>query len=183
MPTLAQTKSIKAYFSEGKLYILAEGDKPTPCYIVSIVAEPMDVFPPIYKVQWYAKPGICAQHVTPYRVVSQGFSYPEAPASIKVHHLNEDGSDKVDDIQVQPYDFPSYHPVAGANFAANDPLGFRTATGVGDTVDSAIWKAIGALGSDPNAYPDKLYYYDVINLSVETGGIDGRQLIRVTVRG
>lgn len=89
---LATKETLSAVWTLNRLFIVATGHKPSPCYEVKVMRRPELIFPPRYAVvQCRPEDAVCPRVVTPYRAV--GVFTSAAVEEITVYH--QDGWEDV----------------------------------------------------------------------------------------
>ena len=190
-PASVQRASAVHFF--GRLLITVEGDKPNPCYTISIERSPIDVFPPQYDVKACIDPGkVCAQVITPYRVSSVFISS-------KVERITLKTASGEMPVEVRQVAGPDELHVAGAGadpplpairltdrheVEFGKPIQSREATGYSDnfSFDEAFRDALNHLAPSEPQHPDELTTIRVTNVGALFGGFVGFNKMFVSVK-
>lgn len=177
---LAPVQSAKGYQVGQHLVLIVAGDKPTPCHQVDIELQPMDIFPPQFRATMTTDPlAICAQVVTPYERVEAFSAGDLAGQTIRIEAA--DG-----DVEVQVEPVAESEDQTAARVSLDDVVGPPAeAFGYSESYDlgEAIRDAIGKLPGRGGNIADWLSHYEVLEISVEVGGIAGFNHLKVKVRG
>lgn len=176
---LSTRTSIRVFYGEGHLLIVAEGELPSPGYDVMIEQSPIRIFPPQYNLQRCRKPGVFPQVITPFRV-SATFRLDGPQEHVTVHHA--DGSDEV---PVEEYEeaLGPYRAALGPSESAECPPDADQATGFSKkfSFDEALANAIANLAPLEPTHPDTLETVKVLEIGAFFGGIAGFQDLWVKV--
>ncbi|HWB70693.1 MAG TPA: hypothetical protein VG452_00620 [Egibacteraceae bacterium] len=90
---LSTRSSIRAFYAREHLLIVAEGELPSPGYLVDIEQSLIEIFPPQFSLLRCRRPGVFPAVITPFRH-SESFRIGETrPEQVTVHHA--EGSDEV----------------------------------------------------------------------------------------
>ena len=180
--SLAECKKVQAVDFLGRLFISADGDKPTPCYVVKIVASPILIFPPQYEVQW-EQPKPCVDLSAPYHVVGGPFELPAGEKVVRVSY-RRDGKPVTDEIPIKIVrgadsrealasggggGFPGPFAAGVKGPAGDSAMGFSGSF----SFEEAFRNAIGNLPKRQPAHPDELVRVVVTNIGAEFGGFIG----------
>jgi hypothetical protein len=177
--SLAECEKVQAFDLLGRLFIVADGHKPTPCHMVRVVQNPILIFPPQYMVQW-EQPKPCPDLITPYHTVGGPFTLPSSQKSVKVAYLRE-GKSVTEDVEVKIVRAPAAGgggdaptPFAAATPAVTSPAtdtarGYSTAF----SFEEAFMNAIHNLPKRKPSHPDELETIEVKKIGAEFGGIVG----------
>lgn len=126
---LATKETLSAVWTLNRLFIVATGQVPSPCYEVKVVRRPELIFPPRYAVMKCRPERIfCPRVITPYRAVGVFNSGPVE--EITVYY--EDGFEQVRVTIIEdPMLEASGHGDAAAATAAGDAAAQPAASGLG----------------------------------------------------
>lgn len=196
---LAQVKSARAFHLDGQLIIVAKGDKPNPCYAVTIERSFLTIHPPQYLVRACIDTGqICMQVVTPYRTANLFASGPVKEITLKTaggdvrvevqeigadkHRITAAGGDHVPFPYAQQLNLSKL--IEGELELLPGAPEPREATGYSDafSFDEAFRDALANLPPSQRQYPDQLVTVTVSNVGALFGGIAGFNKMFVRVR-
>jgi hypothetical protein len=182
MPELAQVNTADGFQIGDYLVLRIAGEKPTPCYVVTIELAPIDIFPPQFNATWAIDPAVrCMQVVTPYEVV-QGF---HIGSQLEKVTLNAEGGAIEVSIQQLPPLEPGPVIPTGPGLASDivsppsEAVGYSSSYDVGE----AIRNAIEQLPPRDRGIADWLSTYTVLEIGAEVGGIAGWNRLFARVRG
>jgi hypothetical protein len=193
----ASVESASAAYVFGHLFVLAKGEKPNPCYEVTIERSPLAIYPPQFVVRACVEPGkICSQLVTPYTAFNLFASGPletitlktaQGDRQIPVKRIEEPrvqgmrGGDHVPYPLTIPIRLSSVFEEKLEVLEAPKP---REATGYSESFsfDEAFRDAVQNLPPAESAYPDKLVTVEVTSVGALFGGFIGLNKMYVKVR-
>jgi len=206
----ATTETLSAVWTMNRLFIVAAGQKPSPCYEVKVVRRPELIFPPRYAVVKCRQEGaVCPRVVTPYRAVGVFSSGPVEEVTV----YSEGGSENVKVVVIEDPALEASGAgkalaaaegnAGGSGSLALAPLrlgrflesgrgedieflgGLRRveATGYSESYsfDEAFRNALDNLPPDENSFPDKLTTIHVVDVGAMIGGIAGFNQLYVKV--
>jgi hypothetical protein len=191
--TPASVRRASAVHFFGRLLITVEGDKPNPCYTISIERSPIDIFPPQYVVKACIDPGkVCAQVITPYRVSSLFISSKVERITLKT----ASGEMSIDVRQVAGPDTlraagaaegqppPAIRLTDSHEVEFGKPIQPREATGYSEnfSFDEAFRDALNNLPASEPQHPDELTTITVTTVGALFGGFVGFNKMFVSVR-
>jgi hypothetical protein len=174
---LARRRKIMAFRFGRRLWITAEGMKPSPCYEVEVQQALIKIFPPQYNLLWRQTPGVmCPQVLTPYRV-SGSFPAMGSQDYVVVHHAGGEDKVKVHDIPLAGLSERGGAELAESEDAAGG--GGALYTGYSPTsFDEAYFDAVSKIP----IHPDELFHVRVVEQGGTHGSIVGITELFVTVR-
>jgi hypothetical protein len=182
VPELAKVDSASGYQLGDYLVLRIAGQKPSPCYIVSIELAPIDIFPPEFNATWAPDPlAICTQVVVPYEVV-QAFHF---GSEIEKVTLNTEGGAIEVAVEtlppLEPGPVTPTAPVLAEDIVTppSEAVGYSNSYDVGE----AVRDAIGQLPPRDRGIPDWLSTYTVVEIGAQIGGIAGFNRLFARVRG
>jgi hypothetical protein len=180
MGDLAQVKTAKGYQVGQHLLLVIAGDKPTPCHVVDIELKPIDIFPPQFRATLTTDPHVkCARVITPYERAEAFSSGDLAGETVRIEAADGDVEVQVEAVAEEDDQAPARVSLDVVVGPPAEGVGYSDAYDLG----AAIKEAIGQLPDRCGHIPDWLYHYDVIEIGAEVGGIDGRDRLKVKVRG
>jgi hypothetical protein len=192
---LAAVQKAEATYGFGHVFIRVEGQKPNPCYQITIERSPIDIFPPQFIVRACIDAGrICPQIVVPYRVVNVFASGP-----LKELTLKTAGGDMTVQVKQLPVPAPPGPASTDVSSVISMPLRLdsvfegnakpaiakpREATGYSDTFsfEKAFGDAVRNLPPPEETFPDQLTTVTVTSIGALFGGIVGFNKMFVKVR-
>jgi len=186
------TRASAVYFF-GRLLITVEGEKPNPCFTVTIERSPLRIFPPQYIAKICIDPGkICAQVITPYRVSSLFIS--SRVQRITLQTANGDMTVDVRQMAV-PNEFqaaaeggkegpPAFRLTASHDVEIATAAQPREATGYSEnfSFDEAFRDAVNNLPPPDAQHPDELTTVTVTNVGALFGGFVGLNKMFVSIK-
>jgi hypothetical protein len=155
----ARVARLRAFSAFGRLCIVAQGEKPTPCHVVDIVQSPIMIFPPHYGVRWRQQ-GSCTEQVTPF-TVGELFHFIGSDV-ITVHTAEGPQTVKIE------------KPGFRHSLFAADKEADSTAVGYSKNWDfgEALRDAIENLPErQPSGIADELFTFEVVETGALVGGI------------
>jgi hypothetical protein len=182
MSELAHVDTASGYRLGDYLVLRITGNKPSPCYVVSIELAPIDIFPPEFNATWARDPCVvCTEVVEPYDVV-EAF---RIGAELEKVTLNAEGRTfEVPVVTVPPLEPGPVIPTAPllAEDIVSPP---SEAVGYSDSYDvgEAVRDAIRQLPPRDHGIPDWLARYTVVEVGAEVGGLAGLNRLFARVRG
>jgi hypothetical protein len=178
----ATRKKIDAYRAGDRVLLVAEGENPTPGYVVTIEASPLRIFPQQFDLLRTPPTGIEPQHVTPYRDVAV-VRYPPDQDVITVNHA--EGSDQ---ITIQPCGpelagfVRAVAPPAAETLAAGAAPPEATGMSGAMSFDEAFADALANLPQAPVTHPDQMTTVTVVETGALLGGFAGFHHLFVRVQ-
>lgn len=178
--SLAECEKARAVNFMGRLFISADGQKPSPCYAVRIVQSPIEIFPPQYEVLG-EQTVPCVDLLTPFHVVGGPFPLPSQETAVRVRFRHK-GEAVTESIPIEVVrssrenlgggGFPGpFAEEAGKSAAVRHDTvrGFST----NFSFDEAFHSAIANLPRHQSSHPDELEVVRVKEIGAEFGGILG----------
>jgi hypothetical protein len=182
MPEFAQVNTADGFQVGDYLILRIAGEKPAPCYIVSIELAPIDIFPPEFNATWAIPPAVrCMQVVTPYEVV-HAF---HIGSQLEKVTLNAEGGAIEVSIEhlppLEPGPVTPTEPILAADIVLppSEAVGYSNDYDLGEAVRNAIEQ----LPPRGRGIPDWLSTYTVVEIGAQVGGIAGWNRLFAKVRG
>ena len=190
---LAEVKRASAVYFFGRLLITVQGEKPNPCYTITIQKSPLTIYPPQYIARACVDTGkICPQVITPYRVSSlfisarvERITLKTAGGDISVDVRQVAGPDKFHASGAgEDHGQPSIRLTDSHEVEIGKSVQPREATGYSEnfSFDEAFRDAVANLPPSEPPYPDELTTVTVTNIGALFGGFVGFNKMFVSVR-
>ncbi|MGQ0772867.1 MAG: hypothetical protein ACT4NY_00345 [Pseudonocardiales bacterium] len=167
----AQRNQIRAFRAGQYVLIVAEGELPTPGFVVDIVPSLLKIFPQQFNLVQCPLPGVFPQVITPYRY-AESVRFPPDQDTVTVHHA--DGSDAVK-IEECPAELAGYSQAIKGDETRSCPPGADEATGFSKNLsfDEAFTNAVNSLPPIEPPVADALSRVQVVEIGGLFGGIAG----------
>ena len=175
----ADRNELRAFRLPGNhLLVTAQGDNPTPGYVVDLEQSLIKIFPPQWVLRRRRLPGIFPQVETPYQY-SEIVSYPADQKTIRIHHADGFDDVAIEDLDARTAQFAS--TVTSSYQTA--PEGSAEATGFSSNLsfDEAFADALANLPEPKEPVADQLQRIQVLETGALLGGIVGFRHLFVRV--